>query len=177
MVTTRRHERASLPLPGCQAQELPAPELQALHAEVLRLRSEEKRSAELREELGCQVEHLKTELQRALDENRNLKDLLGNQENKIMVPVSEVKGVKEGRLRGVHEATTLDEDETAARESALENARELFKSMLSAEDSSPGCVAASKQNIRGCTRTAPCGPHILTEARHARHPAAPNKCI
>merc|ERR1712129_603879 len=85
-------------------------ELKALRAEVTRLRGASERDAKEKEELGCRVDLLKAELRRVLEENRILGDAVDQQKFRL--------------------AQTTAREATALRESALDSAKELFRSML-----------------------------------------------
>mmetsp|Transcript_2375 Transcript_2375/g.6700 ORF Transcript_2375/g.6700 Transcript_2375/m.6700 type:complete len:197 (+) Transcript_2375:75-665(+) len=114
----RRPERASLPAPAGHRREPPpqhgagpTSELLALRAEVARLQEDAKRDALEKEQLRRQVERLQGELRKTMEENRSL--WTSNEERKNVLAQATAK------------------EEAAARESALDNARDLFRSMLS----------------------------------------------
>jgi hypothetical protein len=88
-------------------------EVVQLREEVARLRGQAQQDAKERETLHGVIDRMKTELRHALDENRKLTDGL------------------EERKQILDDQTA--QREAAARESALNSAKDLFKSML--EDS------------------------------------------
>jgi|Transcript_50224 hypothetical protein len=112
---SRKNLRSSLP--GCLPVRGSAPlrdtaslEVIQLRQEVERLRGQAQQDAKERDTLKDMIDKLKTELRHALDDNRKLTD-------------------------GLEERKQILEDESArrdaaARESALNSAKDLFKSML-----------------------------------------------
>eukprot|EP00419_Tripos_fusus_P024329 CAMPEP_0172707782 /NCGR_PEP_ID=MMETSP1074-20121228/50175_1 /TAXON_ID=2916 /ORGANISM="Ceratium fusus, Strain PA161109" /LENGTH=165 /DNA_ID=CAMNT_0013530639 /DNA_START=37 /DNA_END=534 /DNA_ORIENTATION=+ len=115
----RRPDRQSLPARGgCQAVEL-----KALRAEVMRLRGASERDAKEKEELVRRVDLLKAELRRVLEENRILTDAVDQQKCRL--------------------AQATAREEAALRESALDSARELFRSMLDAGGAVTGGSASA----------------------------------
>merc|ERR1719287_157106 len=109
--------QAPLPVQGAvQAAPLsPASEVKQLRAEVARLRAAAQSDAKERETLHGVIDRLKTELRHALDENRSLTE--GLEERKQMLDAQS------------------ERREAAARETALNSAKDLFRSML---EDSPG---------------------------------------
>merc|ERR1719401_1609255 len=77
----------------------------------MRLKNDAQRDQKEREALLGKIEYLQAQLRTALDENRNL------------------NGILEERKRAL--AQDNAREEAAARETALDNARELFRTMLS----------------------------------------------
>jgi len=117
---TRKNK--SLPVQGSAPS--PALEVEQLRGEVARLRAAAQRDAKERETLRGMVDCLKTQLRHALDENRSLTD--GLEERKQMLDAQSARR------------------EAAARESALNSAKELFKSML--EDAENGRASTENRN-------------------------------
>lgn len=110
-VVTRRNE----PAPVHQASPILDGELKELRAEVTRLRAAAEREAKERETLHGMIHRLQTELRHALDENRSLSE--GLEAKKQLLEDQSAKR------------------EAAVRETALNSAKELFKSMLDVPES------------------------------------------
>jgi len=112
----------SLPVHGSTLS--PVSEVKQLRTEVARLRAAGQRDAKERETLHGMVDRLKTELRHALDENRSLTD--GIEERKQVLDAQSARR------------------EAAARESALNSAKDLFKSML--EEAENGRAGTENRN-------------------------------
>lgn len=114
--------QCSIPAQGAPLS--PNSEVKQLRSEVARLRTAAQQDAKERETLHGVIERLKTELRHALDENRLLAD--ASEERKQMLDAQSAKR------------------EAAVRESALNSAKDLFKSML--EDAENGRFGAENRN-------------------------------
>jgi hypothetical protein len=116
--------RRSEPVPVPQASTNLDGEVKELRVEVARLRAAAERDAKEKETLHSMVHRLKTELRHALDENRGLSD--GLEAKKQLLEDQSAKR------------------EAAARETALNSAKELFKSMF--DDTDSGRAGAENRN-------------------------------
>lgn len=109
-VATLQGRTKSLPIQGSYAS--PVSELDQLRTEVARLRAAAQNDAKEKETLHGMVNRLQKELRHALDENRALTE--GAEERKQLLDAQSAQ------------------QEADARDAALNNAKDLFKSMLGA---------------------------------------------
>jgi hypothetical protein len=125
-MVTRRNEPAA----ALQASQNLEGEVKELRTEVAKLRAAAERDAKERETLHGMIHRLKTELRHALDENRSLSE--GLEAKKQMLEDQSAKR------------------EAAVRETALNSAKDLFKSMLdldlSVTESELGRAGAENRN-------------------------------
>merc|ERR1719247_2979445 len=104
----------------------PTAEVHQLRAEIVQLRVASQSDAKDRETMQATIERLKMELSQAWEDNRILTERLEE--------------------RKQHEAEASVRRETAARESALKSAKELFKSMLNSPEGSRGSIENRSSN-------------------------------